>query len=270
MTNHFFECANATYAYNIVGEGEALLLLHGFTGSKDTWSPVAARLSAHFTVITMDLPGHGKTKCDMPKTMETFADDLASLLDHLQIKTCHVLGYSMGGRTALSFAMYYPDYVDTLILESASAGLQTEEERALRIAHDTKLANRLLVDGVQAFVDFWESIPLFDTQKRLPQETREKIRKERLSQSKTGLSNSLLHMGTGVQPCWWDTLHKLTMPVLLLAGGEDQKFVKLNKKMLAQLKHATLMMVEGAGHTIHVEQAEEFVKIVIAFIKKNT
>lgn len=109
------------YYYEIAGKGEPLMLLHGFTGDVSTWK--LSRLSDSFKVITIDIIGHGKS--DAPAdpnryTMEAVAKDLCDMLNILGINRIHLLGYSMGGRLALSFTMFYPERVKTLILESSS------------------------------------------------------------------------------------------------------------------------------------------------------
>src|SRR5690606_8543487 len=111
-------------------------------------------------------------------------------------------------------------------------------------------------------VDYWENIPLFETQKKLPDAQREQLRVQRLQNSPNGLANSLRGMGTGVQPSLWDDLHKLNIPVALIAGEQDTKFVSIAQNMHRKISHSTLHIVRNAGHTIHLEQAEKFAQIL--------
>src|SRR5699024_3377476 len=106
--------------------------------------------------------------------------ELKILLEELQVSKCHLLGYSMGGRVALSFAQRHPEMVSCLILESASPGLKTESERIERKEKDAKLADNILQNGLESFVDEWESLQMFSTQKMLPDDAKATIRKERL------------------------------------------------------------------------------------------
>lgn len=269
MKYNYFQIEDTTYAYTTQGRGEPIVLLHGFTGSSKTWEKYMSTWTEKFQVITIDLPGHGKTVCHSPRTMKACCDDVQQLLIHLQIKKCHLLGYSMGGRTALSFAMWYPEFVSSLLLESASPGLQEVEERKARLANDKKLAEKILTDDVALFVQFWENIPLFQSQKNLPEHVQAEIRVERLNQSKYGLAESLLYMGTGKQPSWWQKLDELVMPILLIVGEIDEKFVQLNKRMQEKMQDAELAIVKNAGHAVHVEQVEKFAKIVMEFIEEN-
>lgn len=263
------EIGDATYYYEIRGEGPPVLLLHGFTGTSATWSQLVKELEDQFQFILLDLPGHGQTTMKTPRTMEMCCQDLAQLIKKLHLPKVHLLGYSMGGRTALSFAMLYPNLVQSLILESASPGLASEIERMKRVKHDEDLARRLEQNGLEAFVDDWENIPLFATQKSLPLIVQEQIRRERLSQTIEGLSASLKYMGTGAQPHWWDDLHRLTCSVLLIAGQEDQKFVQLNQRMKDLFQKARLEIVSGAGHAVHLEKPEVFTQLVATFLESD-
>src|SRR5699024_7422968 len=184
----------------------------------------------------------------------------------LHLDSIHLVGYSMGGRTALSFAMLYPERIASLTLESASPGLTSRAERPERIENDEKLARRIEQDEIMKFVDYCEYIALFDTQKKLPAAVRQAIRDERTGQSTDGLTQSLRHMGTGKQPSWWGQLNAFKKPVLLLAGTEDEKFAEINKKMENQLQTSKFESVKNARHTINVKQPDNYSKLVSGFI----
>ena len=94
-------------------------------------------------------------------SVEATADALAALLEARDAAPAHVVGYSLGARVALRLAVAHPDVVDRLVLESPSAGLPTEAERAARRAADEALAARLEADGIERFVDEWERNPVF-------------------------------------------------------------------------------------------------------------
>ncbi|MFB4169252.1 2-succinyl-6-hydroxy-2,4-cyclohexadiene-1-carboxylate synthase [Virgibacillus sp. JSM 102003] len=262
----YFKVYDASYWYEIDGEGEdTVVLLHGFTGTSATWTTFIKDWQDYYQIITIDLPGHGKTTLDTPRTMEECCSDIVHLFDHLKLEKVHLAGYSMGGRTALSIAMLYPARINSLTLESASPGLNSDNEREIRVNHDEKLAGRIEQSGIKSFVEFWENIPLFKTQKSLPIDVQNQIRDERLEQSAEGLAYSLRYMGTGKQPSWWDQLQGITIPVLLLAGEYDQKFIDINKSMSERISSSKLVIVENAGHAIHVEQPGIFGKIVNEF-----
>jgi 2-succinyl-6-hydroxy-2,4-cyclohexadiene-1-carboxylate synthase len=175
----------------------------------------------------------------------------------------------MGGRLALTFAVNYPEKVRKLILESASPGLRTEAERHERRVQDNKLSEKIRQEGIKNFIDYWENIPLFQSQKSLPEKIRTRIRSQRLANSIDGLANSLNGMGTGVQPSWWDELAHLEMPVLLITGNLDQKFCRIAEEMSKILPNVKWKTAEDAGHAIHVEKPELFGTIVSGFLSQT-
>lgn len=270
MITLYFKIGDAKYSYTVHGQGTPIVLLHGFTGRASTWNRLVERLQDKFKIITIDLPGHGHTSTETPRTMEHCCDDLMQLFKHLQLTSVHLIGYSMGGRTALSFAMIYPELIKTLTLESASPGLSDAQERARRRAHDEHLIKRIQSNGLKSFVDFWEEIPLFETQNKLSAHVKQEVRKERMSQSTEGLIRSLRYMGTGQQPSWWHQLEQLDHPVQLIVGKLDHKFVTINQQMKQRFQRAELAIVEHAGHTVHLEQPDEFERLLTHFIHKHT
>jgi 2-succinyl-6-hydroxy-2,4-cyclohexadiene-1-carboxylate synthase len=165
-----------------------------------------------------------------------------------------VLGYSLGGRVALHYAVAAPERVAALILIGASPGIPDEAERRARREADEALARDIERDGVAAFVDRWERLPLFASQATLPAEVRASLRAQRLRNSPTGLANSLRGMGAGSQPSLWDRLPGLHVPTLLIAGELDAKYCDLARKMAAAMPAARLALIPRAGHAAHLEQ----------------
>lgn len=249
---------NTAYHVEVQGSGVPLVLLHGFTGSGRNWRHIIPALAEEHTVITIDLPGHGRTDDPVQYDMAQVAADLAVLFDALTAARLHLLGYSMGGRVALYTALHYPDRIASLTLESASPGLRTEAERAERRQRDDALAAFIEREGITAFVDFWENVPIFATQQRLPESTRAALRAQRLTNTPTGLANSLRCIGTGVQPSLWDDLGRLELPVTLITGAADSKFDGIARAMGAALPDARHIVIPGAGHTTHLEQPGVF------------
>lgn len=261
----------ATYHIKIVGNGEPLLLLHGFTGNSTTWNEVLGTLSSKYMCIMPDLLGHGKSSSpndSLRYSIEATSLDLCKILQELQLNKAHVLGYSMGGRLALSFALQHNEYVKSLILESASPGLKTNKERIARQEQDSKLAKMILENGMTHFVNYWQNIPLFETQKNLPKSKRFLIYNQRMSNDAKGLANSLLGMGTGFQKSYWDCLNTFQKPVLLLTGECDKKFCNIADEMNRRFKTCEWRIVPETGHAIHVEESEMFGRIVSEFVEK--
>ena len=194
--------------------------------------------------------------------MDQQVEDLEELFTALSLDQFILVGYSMGGRVALAYTVQSSDRVSSLILESSSPGLKTEEERIERKAADSRLAERILTDGLPAFIDFWENIPLFASQKTLSEEKQLAVRNERLSQSEIGLANSLRGIGTGSQPSYWESLETINLPVLLITGELDTKFVNISREMQRNFPNVRHETIKHAGHAIHVEKPAIFATMI--------
>jgi 2-succinyl-6-hydroxy-2,4-cyclohexadiene-1-carboxylate synthase len=144
-----------------------IVFLHGFTGSTGTWSETIGLLKGNYHAVAVDLIGHGKTTAPLDPSrysMEKQFADVETLFSRLNLSKITILRYSMGGRIALSYTLNYPDRVSSLILESSTPGLQTDVERIERMNKDKLLAHKISNEGIPSFVEFWEDIPLFDSQ----------------------------------------------------------------------------------------------------------
>jgi 2-succinyl-6-hydroxy-2,4-cyclohexadiene-1-carboxylate synthase len=257
----------------LCGEAETrqqtLVFLHGFTGSAASWDNLFRRMAAPDRwLIALDLPGHGRS--DAPEhparySIEHCRDDIIAALETLGVRTGEavLVGYSMGGRIALYAA--FSGFFRALVLESASPGLREPVEREQRRQSDNALAGRIEREGIEAFINYWEKLPLFASQEKLPPETQAALRAQRLENRVRGLANSLRGVGTGTQPALHDQLPKLNLPVLLLAGELDQKFSQIARQMALQLPQARVQIVPDAGHTIHLEQPEIFADLLVQF-----
>jgi len=249
--------------------GLTLALLHGFTGSAAGWDAhLDAFAESGLLVVALDMLGHGGSDVPADPTRYRFEhvrDDLLAALPALGAgpERTVLLGYSMGGRMALYTALGAP--FRGLILESASRGLATAEERAARRTSDEALAERIERDGIAPFVGEWERQPLFASQSALPDEARQALRRERLRNTPLGLANSLRGAGTGAQPPLHDALAALATPTLVLAGESDEKFARIAWQMAEQLPNAEARIILDAGHTVHLEQPDVFDALVIAF-----
>lgn len=251
------------------GAGTPLVLLHGFTGSSASWSSLSRELVARHRVVAIDIIGHGASAAPTDPSRYDFEQavlDLAEATARLGIARAAWLGYSMGGRLALAMAVRHPERVSALILESATAGIQDEQERQQRAEADLALARRIEESGVEAFVEEWERLPIWASQRALPAEVLHQQREIRLHNRAIGLANSLRGMGQGAQPPYWDRLNNIEAPVLLIAGALDRKFVGIAGQMGVRIADATLAVVPDAGHAVHLERPHEFVGAVVEFL----
>jgi len=162
------------------------------------------------------------------------------------------IGYSMGGRLCLQLALDRADLVERLVLISASPGIEDDAERAARRSSDDDLARDVEREGVDAFLRRWLAQPLFAT---LPSE-RAGLDERKAGNTTARLAHQLRALGQGAQPNNWRRLHELGMPVLLIVGSRDTKYVDIARRMQRTLPDSRLEVVEGAGHACHLENPE--------------
>lgn len=221
-------------------------------------------------VIALDLPGHGRSpQATDPaaRAMPGIVSAVLGTMDALDIARAHVLGYSMGGRVALSLALAAPERLAGLGLIGASPGIADLAERAARAAADDALAARLEREGLPAFVDHWMAQPLFASQARLDPKLLAGERRRRLEQSPSALAESLRRLGTGRMPPLWDRLETLAMPCLFLAGAEDARFLSIGRAMAERSGRITVRPVPGAGHAAQLEQPDWVADCVRSFLE---
>jgi 2-succinyl-6-hydroxy-2,4-cyclohexadiene-1-carboxylate synthase len=181
----------------------------------------------------------------------------------LSLDRVDLVGYSMGGRVALHFALQHPQRVRTLLLESASPGIEDASARAERAASDDALAERIVRQGIPAFVDEWEHQPLLALRPHVTAGVRANQHAQRLLNSPVGLANSLRGMGAGRQTPLWSRLPELHAPVQLIVGHRDGRYRSIGERMRALLPQAKLAVVRDAGHTVHLDQPQRFADLVV-------
>ncbi|WP_381418640.1 2-succinyl-6-hydroxy-2,4-cyclohexadiene-1-carboxylate synthase [Staphylococcus hyicus] len=245
-----------------------LILLHGFISDSSTFEQHIDRLSETMKVVTIDLPGHGQDSSSMEQIwdFEWISHQLHKVVNTLKEKHTILHGYSMGARVALYYAYHHTSDLSGLILESGSPGIQEEMLREERIQVDAARARVLELAPLETFVNDWEQLPLFQSQRFLSDIEKQRIRQMRLRQSPSRLAKALRDYGTGIMPNLWNELNILQIPVQLIVGEWDEKFVSIAQKMKEQLPYARLEIVSQVGHTVHVEDVVKFDTIALAFI----
>ncbi|KRO47050.1 MAG: hypothetical protein ABR56_02950 [Acidimicrobium sp. BACL27 MAG-120823-bin4] len=238
------------------GNGPRAVLVHGFTQTHETWVDVIDSLKQNFEVIAVDAPNHGDS-CDISLNLESGAKAIGEVGGNATY-----IGYSLGGRFCLTLALAEPQLVSRLVLISTTAGIEDKELRSERIRNDEELARRIEQIGVNQFIDEWLNQSLFAG---LNNETNQ--RGVRLKNTAIGLSSSLRLCGAGRQQPTWSRLKELTMPVLVIAGANDEKYRRLAERLVSEIgDNATLKIVENSGHTPHLEQPEIFQDLLSNFI----
>lgn len=224
-----------------------LILLHGFTQTRQSWRRTATALQSRYRVLTPDLPGHGQAA-----QRTASLDAVTAYLRALAPATPFTLaGYSMGGRIALHAAFALP--VDRLILIGASPGLADPAERERRRQADAALAAKIEAVGVEAFAREWGRLPLWDGQS---DRVRAAAYADRLRNTPHGLAQALSGFGTGTLAPLWDRLPELTIPVTLITGERDEKFHAIATKMAERLPNAHHVVIPGTGHAPQLEDPD--------------
>jgi 2-succinyl-6-hydroxy-2,4-cyclohexadiene-1-carboxylate synthase len=228
---------------------EPLLLLHGFTHTGRGWDEVVRRLDdERYRPLAPDLRGHGAAASRRPIDFDSCVADVAGLA----AGPFALAGYSQGARLALHVALAHPERVTRLVLVSGTAGLEDAAERARRQAADEALAAWMEAGGrlMSEVADRWAAQPLFAHQ---APEVAAAARTDRLTNSPADLAAALRGIGTGVMAPLWHRLDELKMPVALLAGALDEKYVALGERLAAALPAGRLTIVPDAGHALPLE-----------------
>jgi 2-succinyl-6-hydroxy-2,4-cyclohexadiene-1-carboxylate synthase len=243
---------------------EPALFLHGFTGDRESFSHLEPLLGEALSATCVDVPGHGAAP--LPTTVEAFLEELAS--DALPPGTT-VVGYSQGARLALALALRFPERVRRLVLESGSGGVFGERRRAARRASDAALATVLRRDGIEAFVERWERVPILDGLRSLPAPRMDELRARRLAQRPEGLARALEVFGQGAMPATWSSLAALRSQVLLITGSRDTRYTSIARRMARRITGAEHVAIRGVGHTPHLEAPDRYARVVREFLTRS-
>lgn len=244
-----------------------LFFLHGFMGSWDDFKAIFEILGDRFCCLAIDLPGHGQTQVLDPGLRDginEIAESLMAFLKHLHFAHSHLIGYSMGGRLALYLACRFPKQFRSLFLESASPGLATAPERCQRQQKDEQLAIQLETSSWPAFLSQWYKQPIFVPLHHHPNFAL--LLERRSHNCPQELARVLRRLGTGSQPSLWEELSHIQIPIHLIVGALDAKFMGINQKMRPHCQNATLSVVPGCGHTVHFEQPQVFAELLKAHL----
>ena len=249
---------------------DCVFMLHGFTGSLEDWQDIYPKLDERFNYIGIDIIGHGDS--DSPKEVKYYSTQsmvgyLDAILNHFAISQAILLGYSMGGRIALNFAVSHSHKVKGLILESTSAGIKNEKDRTKRIKSDEELASYIENEGMGRFAVRWMDQDLFNTQRRFSDERLKKIRNNIAQNSSAGLINTLREFSTGKMPYITEKLSAIQCKVLLISGKLDTKFYKLNSEIVTKFPNAKHATIKNAGHNTHLEEPKRFIQVVYNYLK---
>lgn len=237
---------------------ESLVLLHGFSGTHRAWDQVVALLDPErYRPLAPDLPGHGAA-ADSERPI-SFASCVTTVLDAAPERFV-LAGYSMGGRIAMRVALAAPERVERLVLVACNPGIEDATERAARRASDEALASDLERIPFEEFIERWRTQPLFAAD---PPEVGALARADQRRNRPDALAAVLRGLGTGEMQSQWDRLGELRMPVTVLVGDRDAKFLAIGRRMLELLASGELIVAAG-GHGLPLENPAAVVRAIDA------
>jgi 2-succinyl-6-hydroxy-2,4-cyclohexadiene-1-carboxylate synthase len=226
---------------------ETLVLLHGFGGTHRAWKGVVGLLDhERYRPLALDLPGHG-AEAGAPRPI-SFAGCVADVLAASPERFA-LCGYSLGGRIALHVALAAPERVAQLVLIGVNPGIEDAGERAARRLADHALADDLERVPYEEFIERWRTQPLFAAD---PPEVGELARADQRRNRPDALAAVMRGLGTGEMQPLWDRLPELAMPVTVLVGERDGKFLALGRRIVELLPAGELVVVPG-GHGLPLE-----------------
>ena len=234
-------------AYERRGQGTPMVLLHGFPLDHHLWDEVLPLLEDTFDLIVPDLRGFGNsTMIDAPHSMDDYASDIASLLDHLNIQKAAIVGHSMGGYVALAFARQYPGRVGGLGLVSSQVLADAPERKEGRY----KSAADVEANGIGSVVE--AMAPKFTAAEKLQAYARESMQRQQPS----AYIGALKAMAD--RPDSTDLLSSFHFPMVIVHGDSDSLIpIDRAREIKATLPQAHLVEIHGAGHMPMMEAAEK-------------
>lgn len=235
-----------------------LVLLHGFTGSPDSWDEVVGRLPAGVHVVRPVVGGHDGTPA--PSSFEAEVDRLAEAIA-AEARGAHLCGYSLGGRLAIGLLARHASSFSGATIVSANPGLASDADRAPRAEQDEKWA-KMIEGDLASFVDRWEAQPLFATQTAIPKERFAAQRERRLRQDARGLAGAMRALSLAGMPYYAPDLARVDLPIALVTGARDAKFTDIAARLVTTLRRGTHVVVPAAGHNVVLEQPGAIAEIL--------
>lgn len=249
------------YGVTVMGTGKPLVCFHGFSESGSTWDGIGV---SGYRLIRIDSMGHGRSARPMelqPYTLTQMLSDLHRVIYAVAGERYALMGYSMGARLALVYALEYPKGVTHLVLESGSIGIEDEGERQERYLADKALGNRIREQDIQWFSETWAKLDIFKTQQSLPAKVQQQIQRRRLLNNPHALAFTLEGSGQGSMPYVGHRLSELTMPVCYISGELDMKYTAIGEQYFDDVHR----IVPQVGHNVHVEAPEVYRQILERF-----
>ena len=245
-------------AYQVCGQGPALLVLHGAEANRHSFDALTLHLSDHFTVISYDQRDCGETQApDKPATLTDLADDAHALICELGFSRVHVFGSSFGGRVAQALAAQHPERVDRLVLGSTWPLPHSLKELNPQGTARLQALRSGLPDTAQELAGLFFPEPFLQQRPEL---------RHIFKDVQAGHARSLRRQAT-VDSCLSIDWSLLTMPVLLMTGELDQIVPPpLTLGIAEQLLHAQKVMLPGVGHATTLQAPDAVAAYLVRFL----
>ena len=250
------------YGVSVIGAGKPLVCFHGFSESGSTWDGIGV---PGYRLIRIDSMGHGRSARPMelqPYTLPQMLSDLHKIIYAVAGERYALMGYSMGARLALLYALEYSREVTHLILESGSVGIEEEGERQDRYVADRALAERIRAHDITWFSETWAKLDIFKTQQSLSLKVQQQIQGRRLLNCPHALAFTLEGSGQGSMPYVGHRLGELPMPVCYISGELDTKYTDIGARYFDDVHR----IVPQVGHNVHVEAPTAYQQILKQFL----
>ena len=232
--------------------------LHGFLGSPALWEGTVKQ--TRMPCYHEYLPGHGPAPWMLPDA--DFWTVIDALCARIPFPRFALFGYSLGARLALALALRHPDRVSSLVLVGVDPGIASQEDRSARQAWEDSLAEQLTTRGLPAFVNQWEALPLFDSQKRLPESIRSRQRAERLHHQESAIAWSLRTLGTGRMPNLWPLIPSLRVQTHVISGALDGKCTEIGQRLCSVSPLFIQHTIPDSGHNPVLEAPERLLTLL--------
>lgn len=240
-----------------------VLLLHGFLGDQHIWDPLLSELSKCFNIITLDLPGHGKTPCEGEiLTMGIMADLVLNTINELDLKTFHIVGHSMGGYIGLELLDNYPDRVESLTLLNSTAKNDSEQKKEDRLR-----AIQVFDHNPKVFIKDAITNLFYEPNIKKLQPEVERLQFIALGTSVNGAKACL--RGMRERKNFENLINCTSTPIQYIAGKYDSTVTY--DSIIDQIKsdNIRLITMEDSGHMSFAEEPEKTLTSIIDFIDSN-
>lgn len=255
---------NLNIAYTDSGIGRPVVLIHGYPFNRSLWNEQVEALSSTCRILAPDLRGFGESDAAATATMNEMAQDVAQLMDRLEITQAAIGGLSMGGYVALAFYKQFPSRVRALVLADTRAQADTEESKQTR----EQQAKKALDEGMAGIADSMLSKLLTpETVSKRP-EVVKRVRDMMLKTKPEGAAAAL--RGMAERDDQTDLLPRIAVPSLILVGAEDAITpVADSEKMHQAITGSRLVVLENAGHVSNLERTEQFNDALVGFLNES-